>query len=165
VTFTATVSAAAPGSGTPTGSVTFYDGTTKLGTGTLNGGSAAFTITTLSIGTHSITAVYGGDGNFKTSTSPALSQVVQSAAAVALMATTGSTLATTSSTVAAMGSTATTATGSAPTVTSMAIAAAPAVDLAIAALQDDPATGSSVHDLALDQVSTKARRWSVDPSE
>src|SRR5262249_26933563 len=42
VTFTATVSAAGSGSGTPTGSVTFMDGTTTLGTGTLSGGSTTF---------------------------------------------------------------------------------------------------------------------------
>jgi hypothetical protein len=76
VTSTATVTASAPGSGTPTGSVTFKDGTTTLGTGTLSGGVATFTTSSLSVATHSITAVYGGDGNFTTSTSSALSQVV-----------------------------------------------------------------------------------------
>jgi hypothetical protein len=73
VTFTATVTS---GGGTPTGTVTFKDGTTTLGTGTLSGGKATFTTSTLTEGTHSITAVYGGSSNFLTSTSPALSQVV-----------------------------------------------------------------------------------------
>ena len=79
VTFTATVSAASPGSGTPTGSVTFYDGTTDLGTGTLSSGTASFTISTLAVGANSITGVYSGDSNFMTSTSAALSQTVKQA--------------------------------------------------------------------------------------
>ena len=78
VTFTATVTAEAPGSGTPTGTVTFEDGTTSLGTGTLNGGVATFATAALSVSgsPHSITAVYGGDTNFLTSTSNSVSQVV-----------------------------------------------------------------------------------------
>jgi hypothetical protein len=76
VTFTATVAASAPGAGTPTGTVTFLDGTTTLGTGTLSGGVATFSISTLAVGGHNITAAYGGDGNFTTSTSAILSQTV-----------------------------------------------------------------------------------------
>jgi Tfp pilus assembly protein PilV len=79
VTFTATVAAASPGAGTPTGTVTFYDGSTTLGTGTLSGGVATYTTSVLAIGTHSITAVYGGDTNFTGSTSSVLSQVVNQA--------------------------------------------------------------------------------------
>jgi predicted transcriptional regulator len=76
VTFTATVTPTS-GSGTPTGTVTFKDGATTLGTGTLNAsGQASFTISSLSAGSHSITAVYGGDSNFTGSTSPALTQTV-----------------------------------------------------------------------------------------
>ena len=74
VTFTATVAAT---SGTPTGTVTFKDGSKKLGTGALNSGHATFTTTSLSVGTHAITAVYGGDGNCNGSPSPAVNQVVQ----------------------------------------------------------------------------------------
>jgi predicted secreted protein len=73
VTFTATVT---PASGTkvPTGTVTFLDGQMTLGTGPLNGsGVATFSTTALSTGTQSITAMYGGDANFATSTSTALS--------------------------------------------------------------------------------------------
>ena len=77
VTFTATVTAT---SGTPTGTVTFKNGTATLGTGTLSAGKAAFTTSTLTVGTHSITAVYSGDANFAGSTSPALSQAVNQAA-------------------------------------------------------------------------------------
>ena len=74
VTFTATVSGAG---GTPTGTVAFLDGATQIGTMPLNGsGVAAFPTTTLTAGTHSITASYGGDANFAASTSTAVSQVV-----------------------------------------------------------------------------------------
>ena len=81
VTFTATVSANAPGAGTPpTGTVTFKDGATTLGTGTQSvvGGNlqAIFSTSSLTLGSHSIKAVYGGDSNFKTSTSPTLTQTV-----------------------------------------------------------------------------------------
>ena len=79
VTLTATVTATAPGSGTPTGTVTFKDGSTTLGTGTLSSGKATFTTTSLSVATHSITAVYGGSSNYNGSTSVALSQVVNKA--------------------------------------------------------------------------------------
>jgi hypothetical protein len=78
VTFTATVSPVSPGSGTPTGTATFMDGSTTLGTAALGGGIASFTTSALAVGTHSIKVVYSGDANFKTSTSAVLSQVVQS---------------------------------------------------------------------------------------
>ncbi|MBM4463577.1 MAG: Ig-like domain repeat protein, partial [Chloroflexi bacterium] len=76
VTFTAAVTVPAPGSGTPTGTVTFKKGTTILGTADLSGGIAIFTTSTLKKGTHYIRAVYSGDGNFKPSTSATLRQVV-----------------------------------------------------------------------------------------
>ncbi len=81
VMFTATVSAASPGSGTPTGTVTFNDGSTAIGLPvTLSGGVASVTTSTLTAGVHSITADYSGDTNFATSTStPALSQTVNQA--------------------------------------------------------------------------------------
>ena len=75
VTFTATVTTT--GSTPPTGTVTFNDGTTALGTGTLNSSQVAtFTTSTLTADTHSITAVYGGDSANAGSTSPVLSQVI-----------------------------------------------------------------------------------------
>ena len=77
VTFTATVKAVSPGSGTPTGTVTFMDGSNVLGMGTLSGSVATYSTTGLSVGTHSITAVYSGDTNFITSTSAVLKQKVQ----------------------------------------------------------------------------------------
>jgi hypothetical protein len=74
VTFTATVTASG---GTPTGAVTFRDGAAVLGTVTLNGaGVATFTTASLAVGSHSITAAYGGDANFSASTSSALLQTV-----------------------------------------------------------------------------------------
>lgn len=76
VTFTASVTAASPGIGTPTGLVDFLDGTTVIGQGTLSGGRAATTATYLAVGSHTITVAYLGDPNFNTSTSPAITQVV-----------------------------------------------------------------------------------------
>ncbi len=80
VTFTAAVQPASGGS--PTGTVTFLDGTTQLGTGNLSGGSAQFTTAgaALIASAHSITARYAGDANFAGSTSAVLTQTVNAAA-------------------------------------------------------------------------------------
>jgi hypothetical protein len=61
-TFTATLT----GTGAkPTGSVTFLDGGTVVGSGALNSsGVAIFTTGSLSAGKHSITVSYPGDGNY-----------------------------------------------------------------------------------------------------
>ncbi|MGA9509722.1 MAG: FG-GAP-like repeat-containing protein [Candidatus Sulfotelmatobacter sp.] len=65
---TATVSRAS--SGTPTGTVTFMDGTASLGSSSLNGsGSATLSISSLTAGVHNITALYSGDSDFSASTS------------------------------------------------------------------------------------------------
>jgi hypothetical protein len=75
VTFTATLTG---GSAKPTGTVVFLDGTTQLGMGTLNGGGVGkYTTTSLAVGGHSITASYGGDANYLTATSNAVSVTVQ----------------------------------------------------------------------------------------
>jgi hypothetical protein len=75
VTLTATVSSSAS---TPTGSVSFYDGTTLVSSGTLTaGGVATYTTSTLAIGTHSMTVTYSGDANFSSVTSSAVSQLVE----------------------------------------------------------------------------------------
>jgi hypothetical protein len=74
VTFTATVSS--QGSGNPTGIVEFKDGTSDIGSVPLAGNSAALSTSALGVGTHSITAAYSGDLNFKPSTSSRLQQVV-----------------------------------------------------------------------------------------
>ena len=82
VTFTATVSVVSPGStavASPTGTVTFYDNGTSIGTGTLsvvNGhDQATFITSNLVTATHPITAAYtSGDGNFNASPSSAVHQ-------------------------------------------------------------------------------------------
>ena len=77
VTFTATVTPVS-GSG-ETGTVTFYDNGSSIGTGSVSGGTATLATTTLPQGTDPITATYGGDGTFAgSSTASALSQVVNS---------------------------------------------------------------------------------------
>jgi hypothetical protein len=80
VTFTATVTGT-----TPTGTVQFKNGAVNLGAPvTLAGGTAAITTSSLSAGTHSITAVYSGDVDDATSTSPAISQLVNAVPAPAV---------------------------------------------------------------------------------
>jgi hypothetical protein len=91
VTFTATVSSSgsgtptatvtSSGSGTPTGTVTFEDGTNDLGSAPLNSGQAVFNTSALSLGAHSITAIYSGDSNFTGSTSGALTETMQASGA------------------------------------------------------------------------------------
>jgi hypothetical protein len=84
VNLTATV-AEVGGSSVPTGTVTFKDGTTTLGSMTLNATAiAVYTTSTLSVGSHSITAAYGGDGGNGASTSTAASVTVTAAAAPAV---------------------------------------------------------------------------------
>jgi len=80
VNFTATVTP--PGA---TGSVTFMDGETTLGSAPLVAGSATYATATLTVGTHAITAVYGGDGIYGASTSPILSQTVSGLTSVTLV--------------------------------------------------------------------------------
>ena len=67
VTFTATVSDTS--GGVPTGSVEFYDGSTDLGpgsplSGSGNSATSTFSISTLTVGSHSIRALYSPTGNF-----------------------------------------------------------------------------------------------------
>lgn len=74
VSFAASVSST---TGTPTGTVTLYDGAAALQTQTLNGqGSASFSLDTLSTGSHSISIGYGGDANYSTGTSAILTETV-----------------------------------------------------------------------------------------
>jgi hypothetical protein len=82
VTFTATVIGQSGFyKGTPTGTVSFYDGTTNIGNSNLISGTATLMTSTLAVGTHSMTATYNGDTNFVPSTSPPLNQLVQGAIA------------------------------------------------------------------------------------
>jgi len=73
VTFTANVSSAV---GTPTGTVSFLDSTTPLGQRTVAAGVATFVTSSLTDGSHSMTAVYNGDTNFVAVSSAALSQSI-----------------------------------------------------------------------------------------
>jgi hypothetical protein len=70
------------GSGSPADgeTVTFKQGSSILGTGTLVGGVATFSTTTLGVGTKAVTAVYSGDSGFVGSTSKTYSQVIGKAA-------------------------------------------------------------------------------------
>jgi Bacterial Ig-like domain (group 3)/NHL repeat len=72
VTLTATVKS----SGIPTGTVTFHDGSSVLGAVALSSGLATLSISTFTVGTHNITASYGGDLNFDASISNQIAQVV-----------------------------------------------------------------------------------------
>jgi hypothetical protein len=74
ITLTAVASATA---GTPTGQITFLDGTTVLGTASLSGGTASFSTTSLTVGSHTLTASYGGDPLFTPQVSAAITEVVQ----------------------------------------------------------------------------------------
>src|SRR5262245_4506732 len=78
VTFTATVTPAS-GSGTPDGTVTFFDGAASIGFSTLSGGQATFAISSLAVGMHSITASYGGSSGFTASTSNTVIESVNKA--------------------------------------------------------------------------------------
>lgn len=64
VVFTARVTPA-----TATGNLQFLEGTAVLGTGTLNGGTAMMSISTLAVGAHTITANYAGDAQNVSSSS------------------------------------------------------------------------------------------------
>jgi FtsP/CotA-like multicopper oxidase with cupredoxin domain len=76
VVFTATVTAVAPGTGTPTGTVQFTgDGVDVGAPAVLNAsGQAAFALDTLTVGAHTVSARYPGDAGFAASASGTLTQ-------------------------------------------------------------------------------------------
>lgn len=77
VTFTAHVTVKAPGAGTPAGTIQFQMDGSDLGPRVaLSGGSASMTASALPPGTHTISAIYAGDGSFAGS-SDSLSQSIQ----------------------------------------------------------------------------------------
>ena len=102
ITFNATITAP-PGTGTPTGTVTFFDGNTVLGTApvtpvgsaslavlspsggvhtdaaTDENGQATLTVPSLPAGTHTITAVYSGDATHAPSTTVVADVVIVAA--------------------------------------------------------------------------------------
>ena len=73
VTFTATISSG------PTGTITILDGGTSIGSGAIGSGSATFTISSLSAGSHTITASWPGNSNYNSVTSSAITQIVNQA--------------------------------------------------------------------------------------
>jgi hypothetical protein len=76
VTLTANVNARVPEALSPTGSVTLEDGSTTLGTASLIGGNAVFSLPSLTPGSHTISARYSGDQIFRPSTSVLYQAVV-----------------------------------------------------------------------------------------
>jgi hypothetical protein len=56
--------------------VSFWDGSTLLGTVNLSGGVAQLSFTFTVTGKHKIKAVYNGDANFLSSTSAALTETI-----------------------------------------------------------------------------------------
>ncbi len=77
----------APGGEIATGSVDFWEGATLIGNSSLSAGIATFGISSLSVGSHSITAEYRGDANRDRSNSAAVNQVVVQAATTTLLTT------------------------------------------------------------------------------
>ena len=73
VTLTAAISSG------PTGTMTFYDGGTAIGTATISGTTATLAISTLTAGSHTITAAWGGNSNYNAVTSGAVVQTVNRA--------------------------------------------------------------------------------------
>jgi hypothetical protein len=83
VTFTAAVSVVAPGSGSPTGTVDFFDDGGPVGSGIVDAtGVATFTTSALAAGTHTIEVVYAGDASFLGSGPVALSQDISTVASI-----------------------------------------------------------------------------------
>lgn len=74
ITFSATVSSSA---GSPSGTVTFYDGSTQLNQATLISGLATYATSSLALGAHTITAVYSGDNNFVNVTSSEVTESIE----------------------------------------------------------------------------------------
>ena len=79
ITFTATLMPAF-NAGSPTGSVTFYDNGSAIGNGTVSNGQAVFTTSSLTLGTHPITASYSGDTAYLPSTSAVLTETIRTTA-------------------------------------------------------------------------------------
>jgi hypothetical protein len=61
---TVSVTVSSAGAGTPTGTVTFLDGTASFGSATLSNGQASFTTSALTVGVHTLNTSYSGDTNF-----------------------------------------------------------------------------------------------------
>ena len=93
ITFSANVSVVAPGGGGPSsGTVTFFDNGTMIGSGALGDGPATFSISTLAVGNHPITATFGGNASYNgsTGTLTGTPQVVSKANTTIVLATSAS---------------------------------------------------------------------------
>jgi hypothetical protein len=90
VTVTATVTPAS-GAGSPTGTVTFLDGTTTLATSNLASATATYSSSSLAVGVHPFTASYSGDSGYTTSTSSAVNVDVTFTSTIAVNVTDNST--------------------------------------------------------------------------
>lgn len=78
ITLTAIVKASGS-AGTPTGTVTFHNGTAAIGSASLSSGAATLSISDLPIGATALTATYSGTGAFSSSTSNVISIEVNAA--------------------------------------------------------------------------------------
>jgi PKD repeat protein len=89
---TATVRVVAPGTGSPTGTVTFsVDGVNRTPT-TLTGGKATLPLSSLAPGTHTVTATYSGDGAMQVSSSNPLMETINPAVTTLTQTTTRTTI-------------------------------------------------------------------------
>jgi hypothetical protein len=86
VILTATVSAVSPATAVPAGTLRFLDAETELANVTLDAaGQATLATTALTVGSHSISAVFDGTANFAVSTSSFLTQIVNPGASHSLV--------------------------------------------------------------------------------
>ena len=88
VTFRATLASAA---GSPSGTISFYDGSALLKKATVTSDAASCTTSSLTAGSHAILAIYSGDTNFAAVTSSAINETVETPATLTSPAS-GSTL-------------------------------------------------------------------------
>ncbi|MEV5001176.1 Ig-like domain-containing protein [Nocardioides sp. LML1-1-1.1] len=88
VRLTATVTAASPGSGSPTGTVTFAANGESIGSAPLSGGSAVLEVSDLAPGSYQLTATYAGDDDYTGSAASPVSHTVIEGTAVVATTTT-----------------------------------------------------------------------------
>ncbi|WP_281168524.1 S-layer homology domain-containing protein [Anaerovorax odorimutans] len=83
ITITASITGAASGT-EPSGTVTFYNGSTVLGTDACTAGQATYTWSGAAVGTYSLSAKYSGDVNYNEATSAAINYSVSKNSQAAL---------------------------------------------------------------------------------
>jgi hypothetical protein len=77
VTAVITPIGATTGGFSPTGTITFFDAGVSIGAYTVAGTVTSLSVSTLAVGTHSITAIYSGDSNFASASSPPITVTVE----------------------------------------------------------------------------------------